>query len=323
MLYSWDGDPADPPLATGTALPLEPAGANEGSWETIVAVPDPLTAGSSVQLFGGQRRHGLVRRHPDCQDRPQPGPAEDLGQIFSYVPGTPLATSTTTLASAPCGHGGDRAAGDVHRHRGRACGSLGAPTGTVGFRDGGGEIAACAAQPLTPVGGGSGGASTATCTVTYPATGGVSVTANYAADPSFAASSSTTETLEVAKDATVTTVGSSASPAAYSSRALTVRATVAASAPGSGTPTGKVAFSAVVDGKSLPLQCTGAAGSGGALLVSGVPRSARWNVASFAVPGGDLYDHCEDGGYARAATSPAPGPCSSRSRGSPRPRPSP
>ena len=30
-LYSWDGELSDPPLADGTTLPLEPAGANEGT----------------------------------------------------------------------------------------------------------------------------------------------------------------------------------------------------------------------------------------------------------------------------------------------------
>ena len=110
------------------------------------------------------------------------------------------------------------------------------------------------------------------------------MTADYAGDPSFAGSSSTADTLTVAEDATVTTVTSSASQAAYNSR-LTVRATVAAAAPGYGTPTGKVAFSVVVNGKSRPLQCSAVAGSGGVALVSGAAQCVV-NTASFAAPGG-------------------------------------
>ena len=41
-LYSWDGVPADAPVLTGTTLP---AGAADGSWESIRTVPDPLTSG--------------------------------------------------------------------------------------------------------------------------------------------------------------------------------------------------------------------------------------------------------------------------------------
>lgn len=282
-LYSWDGDPSDPPLASGTSLPLEPAGADEGTWETIVSVPDPLVTGASVQLLqddGDTAWYGDTLTSKTGLDAAL---QKDLGQVFTFEAGSPLAT-TTTLASAPAATAVTGQQVTYTATVAGPAGGLGAPAGTVGFRGGGGEIAACAAQPLTPVVGASGGASTATCTVTYPATGGESVTAYYAGDPSFAASSSTTETLAVGKDATVTTVGSSASPAAYSSR-LTVRATVAASAPGSGTPTGEVAFSVVAGGKSRPLQCSGAAGSGVAALVSGVAQCAV-DVASFAAPGG-------------------------------------
>ncbi|MFG2045674.1 PxKF domain-containing protein [Dactylosporangium sp. NPDC048998] len=44
-LYSWDGNPTDQPVAALT-LP-----APLGSWESIVAVPDPLISGATVQLI--------------------------------------------------------------------------------------------------------------------------------------------------------------------------------------------------------------------------------------------------------------------------------
>jgi hypothetical protein len=46
FLYTWDGDPAHQPILTDTKLPTP----GEGSWETIVAVPDPLTQGSSLWM---------------------------------------------------------------------------------------------------------------------------------------------------------------------------------------------------------------------------------------------------------------------------------
>lgn len=83
LLYSWDGVAAHAPVLTGTALP---AGAADGSWETIVAVPDPLAAGDQVQVVqdngdtvwygdGLTSKTGIL---PDFQ--------KDFGTALTYTP---------------------------------------------------------------------------------------------------------------------------------------------------------------------------------------------------------------------------------------------
>jgi large repetitive protein len=47
FLYTWDGNPADQPVETNTLLPTP----DDGSWETIVATPDPLAGGSQVTML--------------------------------------------------------------------------------------------------------------------------------------------------------------------------------------------------------------------------------------------------------------------------------
>ena len=47
-LYSWDGLAADAPVLTHTTLP---AGGADGSWESIMSVPDPLVSSSSVTVM--------------------------------------------------------------------------------------------------------------------------------------------------------------------------------------------------------------------------------------------------------------------------------
>jgi hypothetical protein len=102
VLYSWDGNPADPPLPTGTALPLEPAGADQGAWESIVSVPDPLAAGDGIQLLEDNGDTAWYGDTLTSKTGLNPDLEKDLGQVFSYVPATPL-TTNTTLAVAPSG----------------------------------------------------------------------------------------------------------------------------------------------------------------------------------------------------------------------------
>jgi len=285
QLYSWDGNPLDPPIESGTALPLEPSGANQGSWETIVSVPDPLVSGSSVQLVednGDTAWYGDTLTSKTGLDASL---QKDLGQVFTYEAGSTLAT-TTTLTSSPAS---GAVTGQQVTYTATATGpsgTLGTPTGTVDFQNGGTDIPGCAARPLSDAG-------VATCTVAYPAIGTEAVTAHYAGDPSFAASSSAPETIGVAQDATVTTVTSSANPASYDGD-VTVQAQVSAAAPGSGTPTGTVGFTVLADGRSRPLQC-----SGTAVLASGIAQCVV-NTKSFATPGGTYTitaSYSGDGNY--------------------------
>jgi Protein of unknown function (DUF3616) len=83
LLYSWDGAPADAPVLTGTTLP---AGAADGSWETIVSVPGPLASGDPVQVVQDNGDtvwygDGLTSKTGILQDF-----QKDLGMTVSYTP---------------------------------------------------------------------------------------------------------------------------------------------------------------------------------------------------------------------------------------------
>lgn len=67
------------------------------------------------------------------------------------------------------------------------------PSGTIAFQDGSNPISGCAAQPLTT----GSSASTATCTVTYPAPGSHTITASYPGDSNFTSSTSQPTTITV------------------------------------------------------------------------------------------------------------------------------
>ncbi|HEV2640802.1 MAG TPA: Ig-like domain-containing protein [Actinocrinis sp.] len=239
VLYSWDGNPADPPLATGTALPLEPAGDNQGSWETIVSVPDPLTAGNAVQLLednGDTAWYGDTLTSKSGLDQDL---QKDLGQVFTYVPGTPLATSTalTVQPTAPT-------AGQTVTYTAEVtgpAGALGTPTGTVEFTDAAADLPGCSAAALDATG-------TATCTTTYSAAGGQTVSANYGGDSSFAASASSAA---VAVGRATPAVSLSASATALvTAQPVTFTAGVSAPVGNALTPTGTVQFQA--GGTDLP-----------------------------------------------------------------------
>jgi hypothetical protein len=124
-------------------------------------------------------------------------------------------------------------------------------TGTITFRDGGANIAGCVAVPMT--------AGSATCTVS-PAVGSRKITAVYSGDASNAASTSAVMTQVVTADPTATVVTATVNPSVFG-QSVTFTATVTADAPGSGTPTGKVAF----DNGAVAI-----AGCGAVTLVAGV-----------------------------------------------------
>ncbi len=112
----------------------------------------------------------------------------------------------------------------------------GTPTGSVAFFDGGVAISGCGAatgEPLTSL--------TATCPVTYTAAAGHTITASYLGDSNFSGSTSSALTQTVNQAGTTTTLSSSANPSVVG-QPITFTATVSVAAPGSGTPTGSVAF---------------------------------------------------------------------------------
>jgi len=124
----------------------------------------------------------------------------------------------------------------------------GTPTGAVAFFDGTTAISTCAAQPLSAT-----STDTATCKVTYSASGPHTITAQYLGSSAFAGSLPPSQLIQsVTKVATTTSVASSANPSAVG-QAVTYTAIVTASAPGTGTPTGAVEF---FDGGTAISGCT-------------------------------------------------------------------
>jgi hypothetical protein len=108
----------------------------------------------------------------------------------------------------------------------------GTPTGTVTFLDDGNPIGTAALNSR----------GVATFATSSLATGSQSITAIYGADANFRTSRSAALTQTVNQDTTATKLTSSKNPSIYG-QSVTFTATVTASAPGSGTPTGTVTFS--------------------------------------------------------------------------------
>jgi hypothetical protein len=107
----------------------------------------------------------------------------------------------------------------------------GPPTGNVTFFDGTNNLGS----------GSLNAGAQATLAVSSLGTGSHSITAAYEGDKTFVTSTAPALTQVVNKDSTTTTLTSSANPSS-ASQPLTLAATVAAVAPGSGTPTGAVTF---------------------------------------------------------------------------------
>ena len=129
-------------------------------------------------------------------------------------------------------------------------------TGTITFRDGGANIAGCVAVVVT--------AGSASCTVS-PTVASHKITAVYSGDASNAASTSVVMTQVVTADPTTTLATATVNPTVFG-QSVTFTATVTANAPGSGTPTGKVAFH---NGAAA------IAGCGGVTLVAGVASAPQ------------------------------------------------
>jgi hypothetical protein len=124
------------------------------------------------------------------------------------------------------------------------------PTGTVAFRDGHTTIAGCSAVALT---GGK-----ATCTTTFPSVGGQAITAAYSGNRNF--SGSFARLWQTVKQASTTTALASSANPSVSGESVTYTATIAVTAPGSGTPTGTVVFK---DGTTTITGCSAVAVASG------------------------------------------------------------
>ena len=109
----------------------------------------------------------------------------------------------------------------------------GIPTGTAEFLDGATAITGCGAQPV--VGG------TASCDVVYADAGSHAITVISTGDSNFTGSMSSVLTETVNPAATSTLLASSVNPS-VAGQTVTFTATVTVTTPGSGSPTGTVAF---------------------------------------------------------------------------------
>jgi hypothetical protein len=117
-----------------------------------------------------------------------------------------------------------------------------APTGTVAFTGPGATpISGCGAAPVTPVTGPTGTTSTATCTTSALPVGVDTVTASYSGDTVYATSQGAVDQT-VNKAATSGAITSAPNPS-LQNESVTITDTISVTAPGSGTPTGTVAFS--------------------------------------------------------------------------------
>ncbi len=124
----------------------------------------------------------------------------------------------------------------------------GAPTGTVTFMDG-----------TTAIGTGTLGGGTATFTTSLLAVASHTITAVYSSDSNFMASTSSALTQKVNQSSTTTALVSSVNPSIVG-LPVTFTATVTATSPGSGTPTGSVTF--YINSKSVgTVSLTGGAAS--------------------------------------------------------------
>ncbi len=110
------------------------------------------------------------------------------------------------------------------------------PTGTVNFLDG--VTSLCAAAPLAST---VTNVATATCTTANLATATHSITGAYSGDATYDPTTSAAISQVVAQAATTTALQSGTNPSAFGG-SVTFTATVAAAAPGTGTPSGTVDF---------------------------------------------------------------------------------
>lgn len=97
-LYEWDGNRADQPVLTETAL----SSVNEGAWEDIVSVPDPIVSGASVELLQDDGDSVWYGDGETSKTGMPTGLQKDLGRLFTIslpgvsAPGAPALNAGST-----------------------------------------------------------------------------------------------------------------------------------------------------------------------------------------------------------------------------------
>ncbi len=184
-----------------------------------VASPDTGTAAAD-QL------NGAVALSPT--DLWTVGTASGAGTAQTLIEGTPPASITAVTSSVAT-----PVTGQAVTYTATVSGSATAPAGTVAFSSDGVLIAGCDAVPLS--------AASATCTATAGSAGNHSIVASYGGDAVHLASSGLLA-VTVGQASTFTVLSAQPSSPVFG-QPMVLTATVAVTAPGSGVPTGTVAFS--------------------------------------------------------------------------------
>jgi large repetitive protein len=180
--------------------------------------------------------------------------------------------------------------------------ATGTPGGTVTFSvTGAGGAVACNAGNTVTLSGG-----TATCTITGLASGSTySVQATYAGNASYGGSSATPLTQTVNKGATTVSIGSNAAAPPVSGQSVTFTATVTATNPASGTPTGTVTF-AVAGSTGAPVACEG----GNTPTLSGGSATCTVTVLASLSPYSVHATYNSDANYSGSTAAPFSQPVS-------------
>jgi uncharacterized protein YjbI with pentapeptide repeats len=130
---------------------------------------------------------------------------------------------------------------------------VGSPTGSVEFLQDNSPIASCGGSSGEPLS----GSETATCQVTYTAPDSPQLTATYLGDPNFTGSTTLVPLTQTVTQAAAAVTLSASASSVMVGQPVTFTASVGATGPGSGSPTGFVEF---VDGSTPIAGCGGATG---------------------------------------------------------------
>jgi hypothetical protein len=99
-LYTWDGNPSDPPTLTNTSVPQE----EDGAWEGIVSVPDPLIDSSTTELVEDNGDTAWYGDGSTAKSGLPTGLQKDLGRTFTIsLPSQSVSFTSTAPSDAAYG----------------------------------------------------------------------------------------------------------------------------------------------------------------------------------------------------------------------------
>lgn len=243
---------ATPPVPTGTVTFSDTASDIAScSAQSLELVGSNEVATCSVT-------YPTVLSSPDAVAATYNGDTATFGSTTSLDETVDQASTTTSLSSSDDGSAVVGEQVTFTATVGVVAPGSGIPTGTVTFSDSAGAIAGCTGVPLS-----GGSPDTATCQATYSTTmmGPDAISATYSGDSSYLTSTASSFA-ESVNPASTTTALSKSAPSVVVGQPVTITAKIGVVAPGSGIPTGSVAFSdsAGVIGAACPSQSVGEVG---------------------------------------------------------------